>query len=46
MTTAMVDLRLDRLDVIHPGARSWEMASQVRAVSIERMPEEVDVLAE
>jgi predicted AAA+ superfamily ATPase len=41
MRFAMQDLRLDRLDVIHAGDRSWEMAERIRAVPLSRLADEI-----
>jgi predicted AAA+ superfamily ATPase len=37
MRVAMDDLKLDGLDVVHAGSRSYPMARGIRAVSIERI---------
>jgi len=37
MRTALQDLKLDRLDVVHPGKETWAMAPRVRAVGIVRL---------
>ena len=43
MTTAMADLRLDRLDVIFPGAQTWPIGERMYAVGIEIMRQVVPV---
>ena len=35
MRHAMVDLELDRLDVVHAGSRSYSLATDIRAVAID-----------
>ncbi len=37
MRIALQDLRLDSLDVIHAGRRTFPLAKDVRAVSIDRV---------
>ena len=41
MHTAMDDLGLDRLDVIHAGRDTWMLRDRIRAVSIYRIREDV-----
>jgi predicted AAA+ superfamily ATPase len=44
MRTALVDLGLSRLDVIHAGADSFPLAPRVRAVAAQRLLEEIEPL--
>jgi uncharacterized protein len=44
MRSALSDLRLDRLDVIHAGVETYPLDERVRAVSIRRMLEDVETL--
>lgn len=44
MRIAQEDLRLDQLDVIHAGKETFPLAPGVRAVSAERLSEDVDSL--
>ena len=37
MRTALADLRLERLDVIHAGERTYPLAARVRAVAFARV---------
>lgn len=41
MRTALTDLRLSRIDVIHAGEESFPLAQKVRAVAADRMLEEI-----
>lgn len=41
MKTALADLRLSRIDVIHAGEESFPLARRVQAVAAERMLEEI-----
>ena len=41
MHSAMKDLRLDRLDVIHAGEHTFPMADRIRAVALDRLNEDV-----
>ncbi|MBI5478577.1 MAG: ATP-binding protein [Deltaproteobacteria bacterium] len=41
MHVALADLRLDSLDVVHPGARTFPLGARVRAVALERVLEDV-----
>jgi hypothetical protein len=41
MHTALEDLQLDEIDVIHAGDRTFPLAEQIRAVSIDRLAEDV-----
>lgn len=41
MRSALADLRLDRLDVIYPGSRSYSLHERVRVVPIRRLLEEL-----
>ena len=44
MKTALEDLRLSHLDVIHAGAETFPMAAQVRAVAARRLLQDVEPL--
>jgi hypothetical protein len=44
MRTALADLRLDRLDVVHAGTSTFSLAPQVRAVASARLLEDVEQL--
>lgn len=44
MHTALADLRLDRLDVVHAGAQSFPLADRVRAVSLGRVLTDLEPL--
>jgi hypothetical protein len=44
MRRAMQDLSLERLDVVHAGDRTWNMAPRMRAVALSRLLEDVDAL--
>ena len=41
MHTAMDDLGLERLDVIHAGRDTWMLRDRIRAVSVYRIREDV-----
>jgi hypothetical protein len=41
MRVALADLRLQRLDVIHAGERTYPLAPRVRAVALARVLEDV-----
>jgi hypothetical protein len=41
MRIALADLRLQRLDVIHAGERTYALAPRVRAVALARVLEDV-----
>ncbi len=45
MRTALSDLRLDRLDVIHGGRETFPLAPGIRAVPLERILLDVDALS-
>lgn len=45
MRTAVADLRLDRLDVIHGGRETFPLASRIRAVPLERILLDVEALS-
>lgn len=45
MRIAIADLRLERLDVIHAGERSFALAERVRAVALTRILQDVRALA-
>jgi hypothetical protein len=42
MRSALADLKLDRLDVIHAGDETYPLGKQVRAVSLSRLLEDVE----
>lgn len=44
MRSALADLRLDRLDVIHAGAETYPLTDRVRAVALRRVLEDVPPL--
>lgn len=44
MRSAMEDLRLERLDVIHAGQRTFPLAERIRAVAASRILEDVEEL--
>jgi predicted AAA+ superfamily ATPase len=44
MRTAMADLRLERLDVVHAGTHTFPLAPKVRAVALGRVLEDVSPL--
>lgn len=44
MRSALSDLKLDRLDVIHAGADTYPLAERVRAVALSRVLTDLDVL--
>ena len=44
MHTALQDLRLDRLDVIHAGEHTFPLAERIRAVAFDRLHEDVEPL--
>jgi hypothetical protein len=44
MRSAMTDLRLDRLDVVHAGAHSFPLAERIRAVAVSRLLEDIGPL--
>jgi len=44
MSSAVSDLRLDRLDVLHAGEETWPLADGIRAVALKRVWEDVEVL--
>ncbi|MFH2009937.1 MAG: ATP-binding protein [bacterium] len=45
MHHALRDLKLDRLDVVHPGATTFPLADDIRALSFSRLHEDLDPLA-
>jgi len=45
MRTALKDLRLSRLDVIHAGDRTYPLAPRIRAVAVSRILDDVTPLA-
>jgi len=44
MRSALSDLRLDRLDVIHAGAESYPLGERIRAVALRRLLDDVEPL--
>jgi hypothetical protein len=44
MRIACESLRLKRLDVVHAGDRTWDIARGIRAVALERLLEDLDPL--
>lgn len=44
MQSALVDLKLQRLDVVHAGEHTFFMAKKVRAVAVERMLDDLEPL--
>ena len=44
MRTALADLRLHRLEVIHAGAMTFPLASNIRAVAAQRLLEDIEPL--
>ena len=40
----MHDLSLERLDVVHAGDKTWNMAPRMRAVALSRLQGDVDAL--
>lgn len=44
MRSALHDLKLDRLDVVHPGADTFPLAPHIRAVALVRLLKDVDPL--
>ena len=45
MHIALDDLRLERLDVMHAGERTYELAPRIRAVSLSRIAQDLERLA-
>ena len=44
MRTALADLRLDHLDVLHAGERTFAIDDRIRAVALERLLDDVEPL--
>ncbi len=44
MRSALADLRLDRLDVIHAGAESYPLGERIRAVALRRLLDDLEPL--
>ena len=44
MPSALIDLRLDRLDVIHAGRTTFPLGTNVRAVAAGRLLEDIEAL--
>lgn len=40
MNIALADLRLDRLDMVHAGEGTFPLGAKIRAMALERVPEE------
>ena len=45
MRSALADLKLTRLDVIHAGERTFPLAERVRAVSASRLLNDIEALS-
>ena len=45
MRIALADLRLERLDVIHAGERTFPLADRVRAVPLARVLQDIQPLS-
>jgi hypothetical protein len=45
MRSALADLKLDRLDVIHAGDETYPLSERVRAVSLSRLLEDLPSLS-
>ncbi len=43
--TALADLKLDRVDVVHAGAETYELADRIRALSVTRILEDLKPLS-
>ena len=43
MHVAAEDLRLDRLCVVHPGAQSFDLAPDIRAIAFTRLLDDLSV---
>lgn len=41
MRVALEDLRLDRIDVVHAGDATWQLAPRIRAVALSRLQQDV-----
>jgi hypothetical protein len=41
MHIAIQDLKLDRLDVVYPGTKTFSLAPRIRAVSFSRLAEDL-----
>ena len=46
MRLALLDLKLDSLNVVHAGDRSWPMGERLRAIAFQRLLEDVEPLAD
>jgi hypothetical protein len=44
MHIAMADLDLDRIDVVHAGDRTFALAERIRALSLNRVLEDLEAL--
>jgi hypothetical protein len=45
MRVALEDLRLERLDVVHGGPHSFQLARRIRAVAFSRLRDDITPLA-
>ena len=45
MRVALEDLRLERLDVVHGGPHSFQLARRIRAVAFSRVRDDITPLA-
>ena len=45
MRISLADLKLERLDVVHAGTRTYPMAERVRAVALPRLLSDLKPLA-
>ena len=45
MHSALADLKLERLDVVHAGVHTFPLASQVRALALGRILEDLEPLS-
>jgi hypothetical protein len=45
MRSALSDLKLERLDVIHGGSETWAMAEKIRAVALTRIGKDLRPLS-
>jgi hypothetical protein len=46
MHSALADLRLDRLDVVHAGEHTFPLAASVRALALARLFDDLEPLPE
>ena len=45
MHSALADLRLERLDVVHPGDQTFPLRERIRALGLPRLHEDLEPLA-